>query len=411
VSDVRPFRAFRPRPGLEAQIATPPYDVLSTEEARAMAKGNPLSFLRVTKSEIELSPDVSPYDPRVYARAAENFQKLISKGYLIREAKPCFYVYQQRMGEHVQAGFVAGVSVAEYQEGLVKKHEHTRPDKEDDRTRHIDATNANTGPVFLAFHPTPELDSLLAEIRAEKPVYDFTASDGIGHTVWVVSTEGVIRRIREGFARVPALYVADGHHRSAAASRVHDRRKAADPTGGHTHFQAVIFPKNQLRIMDYNRVVKDLNQLTPETFLARVQEKFEVRPSDTGRPERAKTFGMYLGGRWYRLAARPGTYPASDPVRSLDVAVLQENLLRPLLGIEDPRTDKRIDFIGGIRGLGELERRVREGWAVAFAMFPTSMDDLMRVADAGQVMPPKSTWFEPKLRDGLIVRCLDEASP
>jgi uncharacterized protein (DUF1015 family) len=383
--------------------------VLSTEEARAMAEGNPLSFLRVTKSEIDLPRDVSPYDPRVYQKAAESFHKLIDAGHLMRDPKPCYYVYQQRMGEHVQAGFVAGVSVVEYQQNLIKKHELTRPDKEDDRTRHVDVTNANTGPVFLTFHPTAELDTILAEIRAAKPVYDFTAPDEIGHTVWVVAAEDSIRRIREAFARAPALYVADGHHRSAAASRVYDLRKADHPTGGHSHFQAVVFPKSQLRIMDYNRVVKDLGGLTPEALLARVQEKFEVRPSDTAKPERAKTFGMFLGARWYRLTARPGTYPASDPVRSLDVAVLQENLLGPILGIGDPRTDKRIDFVGGIRGMGELEKRVREGWAVAFAMFPTSMDDLMRVADAGQVMPPKSTWFEPKLRDGLLVRCLDEA--
>lgn len=412
MSKIRPFRAYRPRPDLVLQVATPPYDVMSSEEAKVMVGTNEHSFLHVTKSEIDLPADVDHYDRRVYEKAAESFQKLIKDGALIRDEKPCYYVYQQRMGNHVQAGFVAGASVEEYQNNLIKKHEFTRKDKEDDRTNHVDFTNANTGPVFLAYRDNATLDNLLNTIRKGTPTYDFTSSDDFGHTVWIVNDENTLREIDKAFESVNALYVADGHHRSAAASRVYDDRKAKNPnhTGeeGYCYFQAVIFPANQLYIMDYNRVVKDLNGLTAEQFLAKVQEKFTVTETSEKNPNRVKTFGMYLGGKWYRLEAKDGTYPASDPVKSLDVAILQENLLSPILGIGDPRTDKRIDFVGGIRGTKELEKRVSEGCAVAFSMFATSMEQLMNVADAGQVMPPKSTWFEPKLRDGILVRSLDE---
>jgi uncharacterized protein (DUF1015 family) len=413
VSIVKPFRAYRPRPELVTEVATPPYDVLSSEEAKEMAGGNPNSFLHVTKSEIDLSSEIDHYDRKIYEKAAESFKKLIEQGVLIQEAKPCFYIYQQKMGAHVQAGFVAGASVEEYQKNLIKKHEFTRRDKEDDRTNHVATTNANTGPVFLAYRDNKMLDGLLNRIRTEKPLYDFTSADGFVHTVWIVDKDAFIREIEEAFKKVDALYVADGHHRSAAASRVHDDRKAKNPghTGeeGYNFFQAVIFPANQLYIMDYNRVVKDLNGLSREEFLSQVSEKFEVSPASDPKPSRVKTFGMFLGGKWYCLEAKNNSYPAGDPVRSLDVAILQENLLAPLLGIGDPRSDRRIDFVGGIRGTQELEKRVNEGCAVAFSMFATSMEQLMSVADAGMVMPPKSTWFEPKLRDGILTRVLDDS--
>jgi uncharacterized protein (DUF1015 family) len=410
MSDIKPFSALRPRPDLVARVASPPYDVISSDEARAMAAGNEYSFLHVGKPEIDLPPTVDLYDDRVYAKGVANLRRMIAEGVFIREPRPAYYVYQQRMGDHVQAGLVCAASCEEYANGLIKRHEHTRKDKEDDRTRHVHEQNANGEPVFFTFRQRDDIDALLSQVRATEPLYDIVTDDGIGHTVWIVPA-ALDAEVTRAFARVPALYVADGHHRTAAAARVGLERRAANPrhTGDepYNYFMAVLFPHDQLRIMDYNRVVKDLAGLPPNRFLQLASENFTITPTDSPRPAAPRQFGMYLEGRWYRLVANPGTYPADHPVRGLDVAILQENLLAPLLNIRDPRTEKRIDFIGGIRGLGELERRVREGWAVAFALHPTSLDQLMAVADAGEVMPPKSTWFEPKLRSGLLVRTLD----
>jgi uncharacterized protein (DUF1015 family) len=410
MSDIRPFRALRPRPELASSVAAPPYDVINSEEARALAAGNAVSFLHVGKPEIDLPADVDLYDDRVYAQGVANLRRLMAEKVLVREDRPALYVYQQKMGEHVQAGLVCATSCAEYENGLIKRHEFTRKDKEDDRTRHVREQNANAEPVFFTYRKVAAIDALVEQVRRTVPLYDLVTDDGIGHTVWIVPAELTQQFVSE-FAAVPALYVADGHHRTASAARVGIERKAANPrhTGDepYNYFMAVVFPHDQLRIMDYNRVVRDLNGLSADEFLARLGEKFTVTPTDSPRPAASRQFGVYLGGRWYRVEAKPGTYPAGDPVRGLDVSILQENLLAPVLGIADPRTDKRIDFVGGIRGLGELERRVAGGWAVAFALFPTSLDQLMSVADAGKVMPPKSTWFEPKLRSGLLVRTLD----
>lgn len=408
MSMLKPFRAHRPRPDLAAQVAAVPYDVVNTEEARALAKGNPHSFLHVGRPEIDLPDTVDIHDDAVYAKGVANLRKLIAEGTLFQDEAPCFYVYQQRMGDHVQAGLVGLCSVEEYENGLIKRHEFTRKDKEDDRTRHVTEQAANAEPVFLAYRAVPYIDHIVNDIRKMPPAYDVVTPDGIGHTVWVVSGETVIYELVNLFNGVPALYIADGHHRTAAAIRYGQARRAAtpNPTGDESFesFMAVVFPHDQLKIMDYNRVVKDLNGLTPDAFMGKVKEKFDVALTDDRSPKAPATFGMYLKGSWYELKAKPGTYPAADPVRGLDVSILQENLLAPVLGIQDPRTDKRIDFVGGIRGMDELERRVKEGYAVAFSLFPTSLDQLMSVADAGEVMPPKSTWFEPKLRSGLLVR-------
>jgi len=410
---VEPFRAWRPAAELAERVASPPYDVLSSEEARRMAADNPLSFLHVVKPEIDLPPGTDPYSPEVYAKGAESLRHLIRKGALIREDRPAYYLYRQRMGNHVQTGLVAGASVDEYEAGLIKKHEHTRRAKEDDRTRHIEALGANTGPVFLAYRARPEIDALVGRLTAGTPTYDFTAPDGIGHTLWVVDDPGHVAALKEAFGEIPELYVADGHHRSAAAVRVRAARRDANPnhTGEEPYnfFLSVIFPHDQLLIMDYNRVVRDLGVRSPETFLEAIRDDFEVAPAEAPKPQHVHGYGMYLDGRWYRLKARTGSYPEDDPVRALDVAILQENLLAPVLGIGDPRSDQRIDFVGGIRGPGELERLVDSGdWAVAFALHPTTIEQLFSVADAGRVMPPKSTWFEPKLRSGLIVRPLED---
>jgi len=409
---LEPFRAWRPRTELAAQVASPPYDVLSSDEARRMAEGNPLSFLHVGKPEIDLPPGTDVYSAAVYEKGADNLRRLIEKGVLVREPAPALYLYRQRMGDHVQTGLVGGASVDEYESGLIKKHEHTRMVKEDDRTRHIDALEAQTGPVFLTYKARPEIDAIVSRLSTAPPTYDFVAPDGIQHVVWVIADPRERDRLVEAFAHVPEMYVADGHHRSAAATRVRAQRRQANPghTGeeGYNFFLAVIFPHDQMQILDYNRVLKDLNGREPEAFLAQVRTSFEPTPVASGRPGRQRCFGMYLAGKWYRLTAKAGTYPTDDPVQSLDVAILQDNLLGPVLGIGDPRKDERIDFVGGIRGLDELERLVDSGrFAVAFAVHPTSIEQLFAVADAGRVMPPKSTWFEPKLRDGLIIRPLE----
>jgi uncharacterized protein (DUF1015 family) len=410
---VQPFRAWRPRHDICADVASPPYDVLSSAEAVTMAADNPMSFLHVVKPEIDLAPGTDVYAAEVYAKGAENLRRMVDDGILFREKEPALYLYRQRMGDHVQTGLVAGASVDEYEADLIKKHEHTRPVKEDDRTRHIDALNANTGPVFLTYRARPEIDALIDRLSAENPTYDFTAPDGIQHVLWVVNDDTDRDALVEEFRRVPELYVADGHHRSAAGTRIRALRRDANAehTGRepYNYFLSVIFPDNQMKILDYNRVVHDLNGLGKEAFLGQVETAFSIAKVTDGRPNSTKTFGMYLDGDWFQLRAKEGSFPSSDPVKSLDVAILQDNLLAPVLGIGDPRSDERIDFVGGIRGLGELERLVDSGIAaVAFALFPTSIDQLFAVADAGLVMPPKSTWFEPKLRSGLIVRPLED---
>ena len=415
MADVKPFRGLRPLPVHAEQVAAPPYDVLNSDEARERARGNPYSFLHVNKPEIDLDPSVDIYDAAVYRKGAENLGKLMADGIMRQDAQPCFYVYKQIMGTHEQVGLVAGASVAEYEQDLIKKHEFTRPDKEDDRVRHIDTLNAQVGPVFLTYPAREDIDRLMARAMTGTPEFDFS-SDGVRHTVWVVSDRQHVEEIRAAFRTVAALYVADGHHRSAAATRVKQMRQQANAQHSgkeaYNYFLTVIFPHDQMQILDYNRVVQDLNGATPQAFLEKVSARFEVVEAPTAaaaKPTKAHQFAMYIDGKWYRLTARDGSYDAGDPVRRLDVSILQENLLAPLLGIENPRTDKRIDFIGGIRGLQALEKRVDSGsWQVAFALYPTSIVDLMAIADAGKVMPPKSTWFEPKLRSGLIVHLLSD---
>jgi uncharacterized protein (DUF1015 family) len=406
---IRPFAALRPYPEHAAAVAAPPYDVLSSSEARARAAGKPYSFLHISKAEIDLPPEIDHHAPEVYARSAENLKKLIGDGILMREAKPCYYAYRLVMGAHTQTGLIAGASVAAYDASRIRKHEFTRPDKEDDRVRQIEALDAQTGPVLLAHPDSEEAERLVAAATLDAPIADVTADDGIRHTVWRIDGEAAIERIGAAVEAMPALYIADGHHRSAAASRVAAARRGRGLPDSAEYFLAVIFPARQMRILDYNRVVRDLNGLSADAFLAAVGERCAVAPSAApAKPDRAGTFGMYLGGRWYRLAIRPELVPAQDPVRRLDVSVLSEQILEPILGIADLRRDTRIDFVGGIRGLPELERRVDSGeMAVAFAMYPTQLSELMSVADAGEIMPPKSTWFEPKLADGLASHVLD----
>lgn len=411
MADIRPFPGLRPRSDLAAQVASPPYDVLDSQEAREMAAENPHSFLHVVKAEIDLPADADVHGEEVYRRSADNFRRMIDDGVLVPDDRPCFYIYRLTMGGHVQYGLAVGCSVDEYVEGRIKKHEFTRRDKEDDRARHVEILQANAGPVLFTYRNEDRIESLIAELvdRLE-PACDFTADDGVGHAVWVVGDPGDVARVREAFGPVDALYVADGHHRTASAHRVRDIMRDKNPahTGdeAYNHFLAVLFPDDQLQLMGYHRVVRDLNGLSAEEFLAAVREKFEVEPADVPEPAGQQAWGMFLEGRWYRLTAKPGTFPADDPVESLDAAILQKNLLEPVLGIGDPRQDSRIDFVGGIRGSGELERRCSLDMKVAFAFAPVSVAQIMAIADAGAVMPPKSTWFEPKLRSGLIVRSL-----
>jgi uncharacterized protein (DUF1015 family) len=413
MATVRPFKGFRPLPQYAAQVAAKPYDVLSSEEARIEAQGKPLSFLHVGKPEIDLPVGTNLYDPIVYEKGKENLQKLIRDGILKEDPQPCFYLYAQTMGNHTQFGIIGCVSVAEYLNGTIKKHELTRQDKEDDRTRHVKVTGAHTGPIFLTYHAEPKIDAIVDRVRLVDPTYDFVADDGIRHQLWVIADERLIRQIVEQFSRVPYLYVADGHHRSAAAARVGKELADANPNHRgdeeYNFFLAVLFPHNQLRILEYNRVVKDLNGYNETEFLAMVQKQgFAVRKAEgTVQPKRKGEYGMYLRGTWYSLVADLKFLNNPDPVQRLDVSILQNHLLAPLLAIDDPRTNKRIDFVGGIRGAKELERRVNSGeMAVAFQLFPTSIEELLAIADAGKIMPPKSTWFEPKLRDGVVVHFL-----
>jgi len=401
---IRPFSGLRPAGDRAADVVAPPYDVLSSAEARVRAAGRPWSFLHISRPEIDLPEGTDPYASEVYAMAASNLQQMVEQGVLVRDSEPCYYVYRLVMGDHSQTGLVAAASVADYDSNRIRKHEFTRPAKEDDRVRQIRALNAQTGPVLLVYESQATVDAMLDEITTGNPDVDLTADDGIGHSLWVVRDSSVIESLTRAFDSMDALYIADGHHRSAAASRV----SADAGADAARYFLTVIFPHNQMRILDYNRVVRDLAGMTPENFLERVAKRFQVTPADCAvHPDGPGVFGMYLGKQWHRLAIRPEFIP-DDPVGRLDVSLLAENLLAPFLEIEDPRRDTRIDFVGGIRGLGELEKRVNSGeMAVAFSMFATRMEDLMAVADAGEVMPPKSTWFEPKLADGLVSHMLD----
>lgn len=400
-----PFAALRPVTGRAADVIAPPYDVLSSAEARVRAAGHPLSFLHISKPEIDLPESTDPHAAEVYAQAASNLQQMLQQGVLKLDDTPCYYIYRMVMGDHSQTGLVAAASVAAYDSNRIRKHEFTRPDKEDDRVRQIEALNAQTGPVLLAYRSQDPVDALLEAETASTPEVDLTADDGIRHSLWVVRDSAVIEQITAAFDAMDALYIADGHHRSAAASRVAASRPG---DAGTAVFLAVVFPHRQMQIFDYNRVVRDLAGMTAEAFLVRIARSFSVTPCAAAvRPEGPGIFGLYLAGQWYRLEIQPGLVP-DDPVGRLDVSLLADNLLAPVLGIEDPRRDTRIDFVGGIRGLAELEKRVDSGeMTAAFSMYPTRMEDLMAVADAGEVMPPKSTWFEPKLADGLVSLVLD----
>lgn len=411
MSLISPFTGLRPKQEFAEDVVAPPYDVLNTEEARQRANGRPRSFLHISKPEIDLPVGTDPFDAAVYAKGAENLNNLISEGVLFRDSSPKYYVYKLVMGEHQQIGLVAAASVADYDTNRIRKHEFTRPDKEDDRVRQIDALNAQTGPVFLTYRHNDVIDGIVSDVCRATPEYDLTADDGVQHTIWVVNDSAIIDTITSTFDAMDSLYIADGHHRSAAASRIAAQRKGSNsnPEAAYNYFLSVIFPDNQMKILDYNRVITDLNGLDEKTFLEKISMNFDVQESTSEvKPTGAKTFGMFLDGKWYKLTLKNELYPANDPVGRLDVSLLQNHLITPILGIDDPRRDKRIDFVGGIRGLKELEKRVNSGeMKVAFALYPTSMDALMSVADADEVMPPKSTWFEPKLADGLVSHVLD----
>lgn len=399
---ISPFKALRPEPQFAKQVASRPYDVLSTQEAKVEAQGNPYSFLHITRSEIDLPANIDVHSAQVYEKAKENLDAFISRPVLFNENKPCYYIYQLTMNGRTQTGLVCCSSVADYEEGLIKKHELTRPEKELDRINHIKTTCAQTGNVFLAFRDIDELNQLMEKWKNDKsPVYNFTAEDGIQHTVWVISDEKIIDRITEIFkTEVECTYIADGHHRVASAAKV-KYMLADDEEAGH--FLSTLFPASELKIMDYNRVVKDLNGLTEEEFFDKINRNFSItKVPNAYSPGEAHLFGMYLSGQWYELAALDGTF-STDPIGILDITILQNNLLDPVLGIRDQRTDNRIDFIGGIRGLSALEERVNSGeWKVAFSLHPVTIEQLFDIADTNNIMPPKSTWFEPKLRDGLL---------
>ncbi len=409
---IRPFAGLRPVTARAAEVIAPPYDVLSTAEARQRAANKPWSFLHISKPEIDLPEATDPYAPQVYAKAAENLAGMLSAGVLQRDATECYYVYRLVMGEHIQTGIVAAASVAAYDSKRIRRHEFTRPDKEDDRVRQIEALNAQTGPVLVAHPDSDQVSTIVARCASGAPAVDVTADDGVVHQLWLLEDPVAIASITAAFDAMPALYIADGHHRSAAASRVAAARKAANPAPqgeqSYDRFLTVIFPAREMKILDYNRVVRDLNGLAPEQFLARVAERFALSASaDPVRPARPGEFGLFVAGRWQRLTIRPDLIPA-DPVARLDVSLLSDQLLGPVLGIHDLRRDTRIDFVGGMRGLGELERRVDSGaMAAAFSLHPTRMAELIAVAEAGEVMPPKSTWFEPKLADGIVSHLLD----
>ena len=409
---VRPFRALRPAPEYASEVAAPPYDVVTTEEARALAAGRKWSFLHISKAEIDLPPGTDPRAPEVYAKAAENMRAMVAAGVLVRDRAPGFYVYRVRAGDHVQTGIVGAGSVEAYDLNRIRKHELTQPAKEDDRVRQIEAVGAETGPVFVTHASDAALAAVIEAVVAAPPAYSVVLGS-VEHTLWVVAGNADIKRIGGAFDAMEAIYIADGHHRSAAGQRATAAKRAANP--GHTgaedynYFLIVSFPEDEVRILDYNRVIKDLNGLSEEEFLARVAAEFDVDERGAPvRPDRAGTYGMYLGGRWYGLAFHNAAPSGLSPVERLDISRLNRTLIEPVLAINDARGDPRIDFVGGVRGVGELAARVDSGdWAVAFSYFPTALRDLMAVADAGLVMPTKSTWFEPKLADGLVSLVLD----
>lgn len=410
---VKPFRAFRPAVGREKEIAALPYDVYNRQEACEVVQKNPGSFLAIDRAETQFGPEVDTYAPEVYQKAKSMIRQWIEEGRFVQEDKPCYYLYEQVMDGRSQTGIVACASIDDYQNNVIKKHENTRADKEQDRINHVDVCNMQTGPIFLAYRAGGALRAIIANAKGKKPVYDFISEDSITHRVWVIDEADQVQAIEEAFLKIPALYIADGHHRCASAVKVGLKRRTENPgyTGNeeYNYFLSVIFPDEELKILDYNRFVTDLNQLSEEAFLDKVSQCFEILPAKEEAPYHPKAkgeFGMYLGKKWYCLKAK-NEIKSNDPVKGLDVSILQDNLLAPILGIGDPKTDKRIDFIGGIRGLGELERRCAQvPGSIAFSMYPTSISELFAVADAGRLMPPKSTWFEPKLRSGLFLHDL-----
>nr|WP_130790307.1 DUF1015 family protein [Lachnoclostridium pacaense] len=408
---VRPFVCVRPEAGKADKVAALPYDVYNRKEACEAVKGNPLSFLNIDRAETQFPDDVDTYDDRVYVKAREILDRQIEEGVYVTDGEEDYYLYELTMDGRSQTGVVACCSIDDYVGGVIKKHENTREDKEIDRIRHVDTTNAHTGPIFLAYRQDEAVKEIVAQVKSGQPIYDFVSDDGIGHRVWVIGDRAMVRAVQDAFERIPATYIADGHHRAASAVKVGLKRREENP--GYTgeepfnYFLSVLFPDEELMILPYNRVVKDLNGMDREGFLKAAAERFciEELGTEAFSPEEKGTFGMFLEGKWYCLKARP-EYMSNDPVDGLDVSILQDHLLDPVLGIGDPRTDKRVDFIGGIRGLKELERRCHEDMKVAFSMYPTSIRELLEVADAGRLMPPKSTWFEPKLRSGLFIHRL-----
>lgn len=412
---IRPFKAVRPAVNLVEKVAALPYDVMSSDEAREMTKDNPYSFLHVDKAEIDLDRNIDLYDERVYLKARENLYRMIDEGVFIKDEPACFYIYRQKMGERIQTGLVGCASIDDYINNTIKKHEFTRKDKEVDRTKHVEICNANTGPIFLTYRKQDIINQIINHwIAKHEAVYNFASDDGITHTVWVINDTSIIEELNKKFLEIDNLYIADGHHRTASAVNVglKRREKKSNYTGEEefNYFLAVIFPDEDLYIMDYNRLVKDLNGYSSAEFLEKISESFEVsiyNGNDVYIPEDRHYFGMYLDKKWYILKAKAELIDENDPVARLDVSILQDRLLDPILAIKDPRTENRIDFVGGIRGLKELERRVDEGMKVAFSMYPTTISELMDISDAGEVMPPKSTWFEPKLRSGVFVHELD----
>ena len=414
MAKVKPFKGVRPPKALVEEVASRPYDVLNSEEARAEAQGNPKSLYHIIKPEIDFEPGTDEHDPRVYDKAVENFNKFQENGWLVQDDKECYYLYAQTMDGRTQYGFVIGAWVPDYMEGRIKKHELTRRDKEEDRMKHVRCNNANIEPVFFAFPDNEALQEIIDTVSAKEPEYDFVAPDSFGHTLWVIDDPDMIQRITEEFAKIPNMYIADGHHRSAAAALVGAEKAKNNPAHRgdeeYNFFMAVAFPASHLRIIDYNRVVKDLNGMTPAEFLKKLEKNFIVEDKGTEvyHPSGLHNFALYLDGRWYSLTAKEGTYNDNDPIGVLDVTVSSDLILRDLLGITDLRSDKRIDFVGGIRGLEELKRRVDSGeMAMALALYPVTMKQLMDIADSGNIMPPKTTWFEPKLRSGLIIHKLD----
>lgn len=415
MAKVKPFRGVRPPKELVTQVASRPYDVLNSEEARKESEGNEKSLYHIIKPEIDFEPGTDEHDPRVYDKAVENFKAFQQKGWLVQDDKEHYYIYAQTMNGRTQYGIVLAANVEDYMTGKIKKHELTRRDKEEDRMKHVRINNANIEPVFFAFPDNKVLDEIIKTVTKEKPEYDFVAEDGFGHHFWVISDEKIIKEITEEFAKIPYLYIADGHHRTAAAALVGNEKAKANPnhTGNeeYNYFLAVAFPASHLKIIDYNRVVKDLNGLTPSQFLDKVREHFDVEEKGTEiyAPAKLHNFSLYLDGKWYSLTAKAGTYNDNDPIGVLDVTISSDLILRDILGIQDLRSDKRIDFVGGIRGLGELKRRVDSGeMKMALALYPVSMKQLMDIADSGNIMPPKTTWFEPKLRSGLVIHKLDD---